>query len=185
MTHKKENKTCFKFNKMQFTSTIENFTDDPIWGTHFPIPTEIAEKFKENDRRVLLSINNLPEIHCALMPSGNGTWFINATKELRKKLQLNIGDQVTLQIRVDDSKYGMALPEELAELFQIEEEGNRVFHTLTLGKQRALLYQIGKPKNTGTRLKKALMIIDYLKSVNGNLDFKELNVFMKERKGEY
>lgn len=170
---------------MTFKTTIEEFENNPIWGTHFPVPKEVAEQFQHNDRRVLIRINEHPEIHVAIMPGGERGWFINATKQLRQKLGLKIGDEVSLQIRTDDSKYGIALPEEMEELLQVDEEGSRVFHTLTIGKQRSLLYIVGQPKTSGTRLKKALMILDYLKEVNGNLDFKEMHAFMKERKGEY
>jgi len=73
----------------------------------------------------------------------------------------------------------------MLELLQIDDEGNKLFHELTPGKQRSLLFIIGKPKNSDTRLRKALMTIDYLKEANGKLDFKELQTFYKDRKGEY
>ncbi len=55
----------------------------------------------------------------------------------------------------------------------------RIFHTLTLGKQRTLLHLIGKPKSGEVRLRKAIAVINYLKEVNGRLDFKELNLAIK------
>jgi uncharacterized protein YdeI (YjbR/CyaY-like superfamily) len=77
------------------------------------------------------------------------------------------------------------MPEEMLELLQIDNDGNKIFPDLTPGKQRSLLFIIGKPKNSDTRLRKALITIDYLKSVNGKLDFKELHAFYKDRKGDY
>lgn len=171
---------------MKFKTTIEKFAHNPTWGHHFPVPTEYAEPFLQGeDRRILLKINDNPEIHCALMPGGDNTWFITATAELRKKLSLSLGEEVTLHIRKDESKYGIALPAEMKEILETDDEGSRVFHGLTPGKQRSLLYITGKPKTSNTRIKKALMVIDYLKSVNGNLDFKELNEFFKLRKNDY
>lgn len=42
------------------------------------------------------------------------------------------------------------MPEELEELLHQDEEGNRLFHALTPGKQRTLLYYIGAPKTADT-----------------------------------
>ncbi|MBK7871886.1 MAG: hypothetical protein IPJ74_15005 [Saprospiraceae bacterium] len=39
--------------------------------------------------------------------------------------------QVQATLRKDDSKYGLPMPEELAELLELDEEGNRFFHALT------------------------------------------------------
>jgi uncharacterized protein YdeI (YjbR/CyaY-like superfamily) len=55
----------------------------------------------------------------------------------------------------------------------------RVFHKLTPGKQRGLLYKINKPKGAETRVKAAIQISEYLKSVDGKLDYKELNAYIK------
>ena len=75
----------------------------------------------------------------------------------------------------------MPMPEELGELLLIDELGSQYFHALTPGKQRALIYQVAKPKREATRLRKAVGILDYLKSVRGKLDFKELNEFVRNR----
>ena len=170
---------------MKFTGKLKKFTDNSLWGHHLPIPADIAEIFVKGDRRVLLHINGHPPVHCALTSGGDGTWFITASKDLCKRLKLEPGDAVNLEIEKDESKYGIALPPEIAELWELDLPGKEVFHSLTPGKQRSLLYIIGKPKSSDTRLRKALMITDYLKSVNGNLDFKEMNAFMKEKKSEY
>jgi uncharacterized protein YdeI (YjbR/CyaY-like superfamily) len=109
------------------------------------------------------------------MPQGKGDFFVNTNKELRKKAKLALGDKVDIQLEKDTTKYGMLLPKELETAWELDEEGHAIFHTLTMGKQRSLVYQIGKPKSSDTRIKKALTLLAYLKSVNGNLDFRELN----------
>lgn len=170
---------------MQFKTTLKKF-EDKLWSYHIPVPNEIAEQFMDgNNRRVILTIAGMREIQCALMPDGNAGWFLNVNKELRKKLALECGQKIQADIKKDESEYGMPMPEEMLELLQIDDEGNRYFHGLTPGKQRSLLFLIGKPKSSDTRLRKALMINDYLKSVGGKLDFKELNSFMKENKDNY
>jgi uncharacterized protein YdeI (YjbR/CyaY-like superfamily) len=113
------------------------------------------------------------------MPEGNGDSFINVNGEIRKKLKLEVNDQVEISLEKDTSKYGMPLPDELKTAWELDPEGHDIFHTLTMGKQRSIVYIIGKPKSSDIRIKKALTMLDYLKTVNGNIDFKELNEAFK------
>lgn len=168
---------------MKFQTTLQNFNSN-LWGYHIPVPLEIAKTFiNDSGQRVLCTLNGQRQIHCALMPDGKGGFFINLNKELRKELQLSLGDLIAVELKKDESKYGMPVPEELEALFEIDEEGSKYFHELTPGKQRSLIYQIGKPKNSDTRLQKAIVIFDYLKSTRGRLDYKELQQAFKDRKG--
>ena len=114
------------------------------------------------------------------MPDGKGDYFININKERRKQLGLQLGDTVTATIENDESKYGMPMPEVMEVLLAQDEEANKYFHELTAGKQRSLLHIIGKPKTESTRLRKAIVITEYLKTNRGKLDFKELQIAFKE-----
>ncbi|WP_187270851.1 YdeI/OmpD-associated family protein [Neolewinella aurantiaca] len=136
-------------------------------------------KREKNATRIIFSINGKGRIHRALSPSGDGEYFILINQDIVKQYQLEPGEEVSLQILPDDSEYGMPLPEELAELWSVDEAAYTVFHKLTPGKQRGLIYQVSKPKGAATRIKKAVQICEYLKSVNGKLDQKELNAYMK------
>lgn len=60
-----------------------------------------------------------------------------------------------------------------------DEQGNELFHALTKGKQRSLVYLVTKVKNSDSRLNKSLAIIEHLKDVKGQLDFKMLNEKIK------
>lgn len=66
------------------------------------------------------------------------------------------------------------MPEELEELLHQDEEGNRLFHALTPGKQRTLLYYIGSPKTADTRIYRAVAVVEHLKTYNGKIHFKIL-----------
>ena len=163
-----------------FKSHIDQMNSN-VWSFHIKVPIEISKYFLDQDiKRLICRINDQVEFHCALMPEGKGQYFININKELRKQLEVRLGDSLKCVVKEDISKYGMPLPEEMEVLFEQDEEADRLFHDLTSGKQRTLLYTVGKPKSTEVRLKKALVIIEYLKSVNGQLDFKELNQAFKE-----
>lgn len=141
--------------------------------------TELLAREK-NATRVIVEINGEGRIFRALMPDGKGDYIILINKEICRKFRLEEEGEVVLTLLPDDSEYGMPLPEELAELWAMDEEAYRVFHTLTPGKQRGLMYVIAKPKGADTRIKKAVQISEYLKSVNGKLDYKELNIYMKD-----
>jgi len=151
------------------------------WNFTIDVPLDIAEQFITKDnRRILCTLNEKQEFHAALMPNGNGGFFITINAEIRKKLKLEEGLAVQVQIKRDNSKYGIHLPEEMEELLLVDEEGSAFFHQLTPGKQRSLLHLIGKPKSSAIRLKKAVVVLDFLKTNNGKLDFKLLNIAFKE-----
>lgn len=164
---------------MEFETRLERFDSD-LWHFHIPVPDGVAQKFLEKEqKRVICTLNGEVVFHCALMPKGDGSWFINVNKELRKKLGLKEGSVVNAELKMDDSKYGMPMPEELGELLAIDDEGSRYFHSLTPGKQRNLIYMVASPKTSDTRIKKALVIVDYLKASKGKLNFRELNEAFK------
>lgn len=162
-----------------FTGIVENLRSS-VWGHAVEVPNKIMDFYKKKEiSRFIASVNQGPEFHCAFIPNGKGKGYILLNKELRKELNIIPGDKVSINIKPDESKYGMPLPEEMEELFYQDPEGSDVFHTLTPGKQRSLLYLVGKPKNSKTRLKKAITIIEYLKHTGGELDYKELNEAFK------
>jgi len=153
---------------------------------HLTVPKDVSDHFlSTSGKRIICNIDDRHEFHAALMPKGEGIYFININKEIRKKLNLNEDDKVEISLVPDDSKYGIHLPEEMEELLAQDVEGNEVFHKLTIGKQRSLLHIAGKAKSSNIRLRKSLMILDYLKSVNGALDYKELNSFFKDFRDQY
>jgi len=154
-----------------------------MWGFHIPIPNDVANVFvkEKKNKRVVCDFQNGKQIvHCALMPDGLGGWFINMNKELRKKLGLHLHDDVEISMTEDSSKYGMPMPEEFDELLNMDPEGSELFHALTAGKQRTLIHLVGKYKSSDTRINKALIIVNYLKYTQGNLDYKELNQAFKD-----
>lgn len=167
---------------MKFKTVLRNLNSS-LWGHHIPVPDEVAQVFlADASRRVICTLNGRESIQCALMPNGQGGYFINVNKALRQKLNLKLGDEIQVELQKDDSQYSLPLPEELEALFEVDEEGNALFHQLTAGKQRSLIYLVGKPKRSDTRLQKAIVILDYLKSTRGRLDFKELHQAFKDRK---
>ena len=160
---------------MKFASALIKL-DSNVWSHAIQVPDNISKHFiKGGNKRVVATLNHLTEIHCALMAGGSLGYFININKELRTRYGWKEGDLLEVELREDLSEYGVPIPEEMQQAMELDEEGAHYFKSLSMGKQRALLHIIGKPKSSEIRIRKALVVLDYLKSVQGKLDFKGLN----------
>jgi bifunctional DNA-binding transcriptional regulator/antitoxin component of YhaV-PrlF toxin-antitoxin module len=160
-----------------FKSTIGKF-DGNLWHYHIAVPVKYVQDFLEN-KRIVCTLNQHTTFQAALMPMGDGNYFININKKLRENLKLNEGDKVEVMLDLDNSEYGLPMPDEFAELLQQDEEGNQVFHSLTPGKQRSLIYIAGNVKNPDLRIKRGIAILEHLKATGGKIDFKKLNQLMR------
>lgn len=159
---------------------LAQFEDTRVYNCYVHIHTHVAEEFIEgNNRRIKCLIADQITIQSSLMPYPDG-YFILINQKIISKLKLKIGDSFQIKIEKDHSDYGMEMPEELATLLNQDTEGNTYFHELTPGKQRNLIYIVSQVKNTDSRLLKSLAILDHLKEASGKLDFKLLNLKIKE-----
>jgi hypothetical protein len=165
---------------MEFKTTIQKF-DSKLWGHHIEVPAAVAQIFViQGSRRIVCTLNSAFEFQAALMPKGDGMYFININKSIRDKLALKVGSPVVASLARDESDYGLPMPEELAELLSMDEAGNRHFHNLTPGKQRSLLYIAGSPKHSDIRIRRSIDIVDHLKATGGKLNFRQLYDALKE-----
>lgn len=151
-----------------------------LWSYYVAVPKEIGDRFVEGShRRVLCAINGRAPIHSALMPKGE-EYTIYVTNKLQKELAIEEGDELTITLEKDTSEYGFPMPESLEILLSQDEEGRNYFESLTKGRQRSLIYLVQKVKNVDSQLAKGLAILHHLKEAKGVLDFKRLNVWIKE-----
>ncbi len=165
--------------KKTFTSKLQKL-DSQVWYMAVRVPDEIGDAFAKKDiKRLVVTFNDSIKNHVAFMPVTEPGHYIMINKEIRKKLKLEEGDEVKVHLEPDTSKYGFPVPPEMEELLLQDPLAERVFESLTDGKKRSLLYMVGKPKGSATRLKKAVAITEYLKLTKGKLDYKELNEFVK------
>ena len=168
--------------KLHFESSMEISTNK-LWGNHFRVPNLIAQVFlDEGSRRVVCTLNGQITYQCALLSSGDGGFLITVNKKIQTQLGLRDQSRVQVSLEADRSAYGLPMPEEFAELLAQDAEGHRLFHALTSGKQRTLLYIIGQPKNSDARLSRALTIVEHLARNGGKIDYKQLNLDMKQAK---
>jgi hypothetical protein len=145
-------------------------------GWHFiTVEAKIGEKFekKNGSRRVVCTINNSESFQCALLPS-QGDFVIVVNKIKRTRLGLVDGDEIDVILAKDESKYGLPMPEELQEVLNQDPDGDRWFHGLTAGKQRSILYLIGKIKDIDKRIHTSLVLIEHLKANDGKIIYERL-----------
>ncbi len=160
----------------QFSASLEISTNK-LWGAHFAVPEFVYNALADGeDRRVICVLNERVEYQCAMLPRGDGTYLITVNKKIREQLKLKEGSRFNVSLRKDDSKYGLPMPEELAEVLAQDAEGNRLFHALTAGKMRTLLYIAGNVKSSDKRIERALAIVEHLKMNDGKIDYKTLNL---------
>jgi hypothetical protein len=165
----------------RFTSTLRK-SDNRLWGAYIQVPAQTAAALVTGaSRRVVCALNGAEEHQCALIPHGKGTFVITVNKQRRESLGLAFGCEVRVTLRGDASTYGLPLPEELRELFLQDPEGARLFHGLTPGKQRTLLYIVGSPKKTDGRVQRAVAVIRHLKLRKGKIDYRQLYSSFKRR----
>lgn len=151
-----------------------------IYDYRFIIDEQLALPFIDGkNRRVICTFNQKEIKHCALMPSPEGP-FIMADQQLRKKLGIQEGDEVIVEIRKDESEYGMPVPEEFEACLEMDPEADSIFKKLSNGKQRTLIHLVGKIKSSEIKVRRTLAILDHLKREPEMKDYKSLNETIKE-----
>ena len=159
---------------MEFTAKLDNF-NTKLWSYHIKVPGPIAQSFLDQGiKRVVCRLNDSLELQCAIMSAGDGVYFILINKKIRDQLKLKEGSRVHVSMEKDNSEYGLPFPEELKEVLAQDKEGNILFHKLTPGKQRNIIYAAGQVKNPDLRIQRSMIMIEHLKKNGGKIDFKKL-----------
>ena len=157
--------------KVKVSSFVEVTDSDPPWHI-LRVPKAKVEKFKfkGNLRRVVCALNGTEPFQCSLFPS-RGDYFITLSKKLRDKLKVNVGDKVTIELAKDESKYGMLMPEEFAEVLRQDPKGRTLFEALSPGNQRLMLKLIVFVKDVDKRIARSLVGIELLKQHDGKFEY--------------
>ena len=154
---------------VKFETTLTKSPADSGW--HFLIVTkEIVTKFgfEGKFKRVVCTINGGESFQCALLPSGD-KFYIIVNKTKRDALGIVAGETVDVLLERDESKYGLPMPEEFAEVLKQDSVGDQLFHELTAGKQRSILYLLSRSKDIDLRIHQALLVVEHLKENEGKI----------------
>ncbi|MBK9153228.1 MAG: DUF1905 domain-containing protein [Chloracidobacterium sp.] len=162
-----------------YRSKVEVTDSDPPWHIARIPKAKVAHfAFKGNLRRVICTLNGTETLQCSLFPSDDD-YFITLSKSLRKKLRLEPGNPIDLAISKDESKYGMPMPEEFAEVLRQDREGKRMFEALSPGNQRLMLKLVDFVKSVDKRIIRSLTGIQVLKQCEGKFDYHILHDAMR------
>ncbi|MBK7392033.1 MAG: DUF1905 domain-containing protein [Chloracidobacterium sp.] len=159
---------------MKFKTELTRAMPESGW-VFLVITPEIANKFPTDgkSRRVVCRINDGEPFQCAILPWGE-IFYIIVNKKRRDAIRVDVGDTVDVVLTEDDSIYGLPMPDEFREVLNQDPEGDKLFHSLTAGKQRSILYLLGNIKNIDDRIHQALIIVDHMKENDGKIIDKKL-----------
>ncbi len=152
-----------------------------LWSNTLPVSNSVAEQLIEGkDRRIICRIEGIRPFHCALLPDGNGSWYILLNNKRKKELGLMEGEEISIELEKDRSEYGMEMPIELREVLDQDEHADVLFHKLTPGRMRNIIHAVASVKSSEIKIRRALVYAEHLKKNKGKIDFKELGQEMKE-----
>ena len=148
---------------------------------HVPAAVAAAIASTGSDR-VHAAYDGRAPVQTRLLPFGqDGRRYLLLTAEQRRAWGISPGDEVRVELLPDESAYGMPLPEEWAEALAEDSALDRAFGALTPGRQRRILYVVGKPKTTATRRRKAAASAAYLREVGAEgFDYAGLVAWLKD-----
>ncbi|PWG06414.1 YdeI/OmpD-associated family protein [Polaribacter aquimarinus] len=96
----------------------------------------------------------------------SGDYKMMFSKQKQKELELSLGDEFTIQLFEDTSKYGVDMPEELEAVLMSDYDAYTIFESLTKGKQRSIIYGVLRFKSSQQKIDKALIMCENLKRGN-------------------
>src|SRR5580765_5856208 len=95
---------------VKFESTLDVTDSTPPYHILRVAKKLVASfEFKGNLRRVICTLNGVETFNCSLFPS-KGDYFLTLNKKLRERLGIIPGDTVIVELKKDESKYGMPMP---------------------------------------------------------------------------
>jgi hypothetical protein len=127
------------------------------------IPEEILESLPEAKRyRVKGFINKTP-FALAINSLKGGIKYFAMGNPLRKACKIRQGEEVEVSFHLVDPNI-VDLPIELIEVLAQDEEGNKIWQSLTPGLQRSLAYYVQSVKNTDSKIKRSLELMHKAKT---------------------
>jgi hypothetical protein len=143
----------------EFATTIS--VSDVLGGMRYaPVPPEVSTPIREAKiKRLRAQLNDGEEWSCALGSAGPGVFMIMVSKARLDALGLRVGSMAQMSLRPDTSRYGMPVPEALAEVFAFDPDVEVAFQRLLPGRQRNHLHQIGSAKSEETAAKRIAALL--------------------------
>ncbi|MGL6269459.1 MAG: YdeI/OmpD-associated family protein [Chitinophagaceae bacterium] len=152
---------------MKFSATIQKYGEqgEKTGWTFVEIPGELAEElFPGNKKsfRVKGKLDALPIAALSLIPVGGGVFILPLKAELRKQLGKRKGEEIVLQITLDNNPDPVPMPEDFAACMEDEPDALNNFKKLTKSHQHYYINWINSAKTESTRVKRMAQAIHAL-----------------------
>ncbi|MBK8392537.1 MAG: YdeI/OmpD-associated family protein [Saprospiraceae bacterium] len=97
------------------------------------------------------------------MPHGNGLHFMILNKEIRDKLHIVLGDQITVLMELDQTPTEINIPEDFQEVLYTNATANSFFEQLAPSHKKEYISWISDAKKKETRQRRILQAVEKLK----------------------
>ena len=135
-------------------------------GHYLDVPASIVKKAGGSGKqRFICTVDKSMTWKCGLVSHKAGGAYILLNKKQMQTGRFNVGQQVNVSLKKDESKYGMDVPAELAEIFRQDKEGKERFDGLVPGKRRYIIYYVNQVKSSDLRIERAVRLISNLKKL--------------------
>lgn len=161
-------------DSVEFKTTIEELQH--LSGHYFELSPSIIKKLGgKMSVRLIATVNKKLSWQCGPMALGKGSAYITISAKRMKELGVKPGNTIHISLVKDKSKYGVDVPEELAELLKQDPEGYERFNFLKPGMQRYIINYVATVKSSRLKVERAVMLIENLKRLKkGNESFREI-----------
>ena len=155
------------FMPITFASKIEHL--DKLRMSYISVSDEILEQFMEEGDKLLynqrfnITVNDEVKWQGGTVSLGNNSAYITFSKDRMKKIDVGLGDTVTVHLEKNRSEYGFDVPEEFDEVLQQDPLANERFIALTKGTRRAIIYLVIQVKSSQKRIEKSIFLLENLK----------------------
>ena len=115
------------------------------------VPAEVSEALGgETHIRVRGTVGG-EEFRSNLAPRGGGKHRLFVHSGIWRKLSIDVGDFVDIEIEHDDEEWEIAVPADLAEAMPAGSEAQEAFHALTVPNRKRFIDRIEGSKTPATR----------------------------------
>ncbi len=135
-------------------------------GHYIDVPASIVKKAGGTGKqRFVCTVDKNMTWKCGLVSHKAGGAYILLNRKQMQMGKFNVGQQVNVSLKKDESKYGMDVPKELAEVLKQDNVGKERFDALVPGKRRYIIYYINQVKSTDLRIERAVRLISNVKKL--------------------
>ena len=152
---------------VSFLAVIQPQQNSIGW-VHILLPNHVVLQLQIQHKKsfsVKGFIDDLPIKQLALLPAGNGDYYLPLNATIRKKLNKSYGNTVQLLLAVDTEKY--TIPAYITESIMYEPTAHLFFETLPTGHKNYFAKWIDAATHIDTKTKRLQMTIEALLQQQG------------------